>query len=346
MTADTVGGVWPYALELARALPDIGFALATMGAPVSARQRDEADGIANVDIFESTYRLEWMDNPWADVAAAGRWLLGLEARLKPDVVHLNGYTHARLPWRAPVVVVAHSCVLSWWRAVKREPAPACWDRYREEVRAGLEAAGLVVAPTHAMLASLRENYGPVRHARVIPNGRTPQQFPPGIKENFILASGRLWDEGKNAAALERVAPRLRWPVYLAGEGAGEPAGAHRLGRLAPAELARWYGRAAIFAHPARYEPFGLSVLEAALAGCALVLGDIPSLRENWYDAALFVPPDDDAALERALNGLIEDPHTRAGLRARASARAAHFHPARMAAAYRAAAYMEAERLCA
>ncbi len=32
--------------------------------------------------------------------------------------------------------------------------------------------------------------------------------------------------------------------------------------------------------PARYEPFGLSVLEAALSGCALVLGDIPSLRES------------------------------------------------------------------
>ena len=33
--------------------------------------------------------------------------------------------------------------------------------------------------------------------------------------------------------------------------------------------------------PARYEPFGLSILEAALSGCALVLGDLPSLRELW-----------------------------------------------------------------
>jgi hypothetical protein len=46
--------------------------------------------------------------------------------------------------------------------------------------------------------------------------------------------------------------------------------------------------------PARYEPFGLSVLEAALSGCALVPGDIASLRGNWDGVAEFVCPDDAA----------------------------------------------------
>ena len=39
---------------------------------------------------------------------------------------------------------------------------------------------------------------------------------------------------------------------------------------------------------ALYEPFGLAVLEAAQAGCALVLSDIPTFRELWDGAALFV----------------------------------------------------------
>ena len=39
-----------------------------------------------------------------------------------------------------------------------------------------------------------------------------------------------------------------------------------------------------------YEPFGLAVLEAAQAGCALVLSDIPTFRELWDGAAMFVPP--------------------------------------------------------
>ena len=30
---------------------------------------------------------------------------------------LNAYVHAALPFGRPVLVVAHSCVTSWWRAV-------------------------------------------------------------------------------------------------------------------------------------------------------------------------------------------------------------------------------------
>jgi hypothetical protein len=30
-----------------------------------------------------------------------------------------------LPWRAPKLVVGHSCVLSWYWGVRRETAPAC-----------------------------------------------------------------------------------------------------------------------------------------------------------------------------------------------------------------------------
>jgi glycosyltransferase involved in cell wall biosynthesis len=48
------------------------------------------------------------------------------------------------------------------------------------------------------------------------------------------------------------------------------------------------------------------VLEAALSGCALVLGDIPSLREVWGEAAVYVRPDDERALARAVTALVHD----------------------------------------
>jgi hypothetical protein len=38
------------------------------------------------------------------------------------------------------------------------------------------------------------------------------------------------------------------------------------------------------------EPFGLAVLEAAQAGCPLVLSDLPGFRELWDGAALFRRP--------------------------------------------------------
>ena len=87
-------------------------------------------------------------------------------------------------------------------------------------------------------------------------------------------------------------------------------------------MARHLGSAAIFAAPARYEPFGLAILEAAAAGCALVLGDISSLRENWGGAALFVDPEDPPALQRRHHALIADPEERTRLAAAARDRAA------------------------
>jgi glycogen synthase len=93
-------------------------------------------------------------------------------------------------------------------------------------------------------------------------------------------------------------------------------------------------RAAIYALPARYEPFGLSALEAAQCGCALVLGDIPSLREIWGNAAIFVAPDDSAALEAAIGLLIRDEALRMNMARRAQARARRYTPSAMALRYR------------
>jgi glycosyltransferase involved in cell wall biosynthesis len=112
-----------------------------------------------------------------------------------------------------------------------------------------------------------------------------------------------------------------------------PPGVHTLGPLPRHVLAGWFARAAIYALPARYEPFGLSVLEAALSGCALVLGDIPSLRENWSGAAIFVPPGDRAALNGALLQLIHSPEQRHALVRQSLLRARAFAPEKMAAAY-------------
>jgi glycosyltransferase involved in cell wall biosynthesis len=341
MTVDPVGGVFTYAVELSRGLGRHGIqvSLATMGGRLRREQAHSLARLGNVTPYESTFQLEWMDQPWRDVARAGEWLTALEARLKPDLVHLNGYAHAALPWRAPVVVVAHSCVLAWWEAVRHGPAPAEWARYREAVGAGLRAADVVVAPTTAVLQDLQRHHGAVPRARVVPNGRDPRAFPVRPKGPFVLCATRLWDEAKNVEALRAVAARLPWPVCVAGA-AQSPEG-HRvsldglwaLGALAPAALARWFSRAAIYALPASYEPFGLSALEAGLAGCALVLGDIPSLREVWDDAAAFVDPADRDALTETLQRLIAGEEERARLGERARARALEYSPDRMAEGY-------------
>ena len=78
----------------------------------------------------------------------------------------------------------------------------------------------------------------------------------------------------------------------------------------------------VFVSPALYEPFGLAVLEAAQAGCALVLADIPTFRELWDGAALFVPPSDDRAIAATLSTITADTALRTRMAAAAERRAA------------------------
>jgi len=344
MTVDTVGGVWTYALELARALEPHGIeiVMASMGARLTRGQHQEVLARKNVRLFESAYRLEWMDDAWDDVDRAGDWLLQIAERVRPDLIHLNGYSHAVLSWNAPVLVAAHSCVLSWWHAVKNEEAPARYDEYRARVVAGLVAAHSVIAPSVAMRDALAVHYGTDFSCTAIHNGRDPRSFFCGEKKPVVFSCGRIWDEAKNLRLLDVIAPAIEWPIAVAGDCryAGGPTTALNnlrcLGKLDPRELAQQLSAAAIFVLPARYDPFGLSALEAALSGCALVLGDIPSLREIWHGAAIFVPPDHATELANAIKNLIENGRSREDFGRRARARALEFSSYRMGKEYFAA----------
>lgn len=340
MTADAIGGIWHYALGLCAALPEIRFVLAVMGPMPSAAQREAAAGLENIVLEEYGHRLEWMQGAAGRLAPSRHWLTLLARRYRPDLLHVNGYAHARNATGLPTLAVAHSDVLSWWRAVHGVAAPREWGPYRREVVAGLRAAGRIVAPTAAVLDDLAREYRFDRRAGgVIPNGIDIASYAPQPKRAAIMAAGRLWDEAKNLALLDEVAAGIDWPIDIAGE-ANHPEGgqarlraARALGVLNPAEMAERLGGAAIFAAPARYEPFGLGILEAAASGCALVLGNIPSLRETWDGAALFVPPDDAGAWRTTLCCLIACDSRREALGAAARHRALAFARQRMAARY-------------
>lgn len=335
MTADPIGGVWTYALELARGLTSEGVevSVAVEGGEPSEPQRAELDNLPLAGWWSTNRKLEWMPEPWRDVDATGAWLQELAGIVRPDLVHLNSFSHGALGWDVPVVLTAHSCVPSWWRSVHGVDAPAEWDEYRTRVEAGLRGADVVTAPTAAFFDRFRALYDVQNPAAIIPNGIASLN-PNPVKEPVVLAAGRVWDEAKNVAALASIAPRLPWPVVVVGDA---PKVATRsvtyTGKLARHDLHRRMEASTIFCAPARYEPFGLAALEAASAGCALVLGAIPTLREVWEDAARFVEPNDPEDLRRACVELIEDPELRLRMAARATQRAAAFTRERMVAGY-------------
>lgn len=341
MTADTIGGVWPYTVELCGALARHGVTvtLMTMGRLPDEAQLAQIRGLDNVDLVPTAYRTEWMADCAEDLARSGEELLQLETALAPDVVHLNGYWHAGLSFRAPVLLTAHSCVTSWWKACRKTALPAEWAPYERCVADAVRRANMLVAPTTAFLAEFQALHGDAASARTIHNGRSQTRFKPGVKRRIVLAAGRVWDEAKNISLLCRAAEQLDVPIVVAGElvapdGAIFDAnGIAALGKLTTAEMARWMAEAAVFAAPARYEPFGMGILEAALSGCALILSDIPSLRELWDGAATFVNPDDLAGLRRAIRMLSEMPQLAASDGRKARERALTYSSERMGDLY-------------
>lgn len=337
MTADTVGGVWQYATDLGSGLVEQGFEpiIATMGARPSEAQRAGA----NVEIVETDLPLDWLAASPREIAEAGHEIARLADKLRADIVQLNAPAlAAQTEFDQPVVAVAHSCVGTWWQAVKggRIDLDLGW---RAELTAkGLRAADRVVAPSGAFAAMLQHCYDLDEAPAVVRNGRRPLPVAPGGQpENAAFTAGRLWDDGKNVAVLDRAAALTSVPMRAAGPVQG-PNGAaialqhvQPLGSLGDAQIAQQLASRPVFASAAVYEPFGLAVLEAAQAGCALVLSDIPTFRELWDGAACFVYPHDSAGFARAIETIISDPGLRDRLGAAARERAGEYTVERMAA---------------
>lgn len=334
LVTDAVGGVWVYTLDLARALQTLGIdsVLAVTGPSPTAKQLEEASDVRLVD---TGLPLEWLDTTTEEISRAGQAIAELAKREGADIVQTSSASLlADAEFAQPTVAVQHSCLASWWAAVKRTPLPDDFQWRRELVQRGMERASAVVAPSIAFAAETARIYG-VR-AAAVHNGRRPawtREIPQG---QFVFTAGRLWDEGKNLATLDAAAARVRVPFQAAGAQRG-PNGAQvelrhveALGPLTHTRLSGLYAARPIYASAALYEPFGLSVLEAAQAGCALVLSDIPTHREIWGGAAIFVSPRDDRALASAIQDLLDDPDEREQLGRLAAARSAHYTPARMA----------------
>lgn len=334
ITADAVGGIWQYALDLADGLAGRGVrtTLAVLGPEPDATQMRDADRIEGCRVLSTGLPLDWTANSAADVNQAGETLAALAISAGADLVHLHSPAFAAGGlFRVPVVVSCHSCVATWWDAVEGGPLPADFGWRRDLTGEGLRAADALVAPSAAFAAATAAAYRLPVPPLVVPNGRRAASLPEtGEPADFVFTAGRLWDRGKNVATLGRAAARLSVPVRAAGplhgpNGDAAATGAiEALGRLGEDGIRAQLARRPVFVSLARYEPFGLAVLEAAQSGCALVLSDIPTFRELWDGAASFVPADDDAAAAAAIEALIADPARRAALGAVARERSRTF----------------------
>ena len=311
ITSDTVGGVWTYTRELVTGLALHGHkvTLVSFGKLPSPEQCSWLRQLESVDYRPTEYRLEWMEVSEHDIEESRHYLELLIREVRPDVLHFSQYCYGDIDVDVPRIVVAHSDVVSWWVAVHgREPDDTPWmRRYREHVTNGLRAAGLVVAPSQWMLDAVSRHYLRPERAGVIYNGRSRELFDPAQqKQELILSVGRIWDEGKHVSLLLQAAQPMAtkivgWTQEPGRENRAFPALPSNIelsGPQSEGELRDIYAKASLYAATSRYEPFGLSPVEAALSGCALVMNDIPVFHELWGDAAAYFRKDDPADLAR------------------------------------------------
>jgi glycosyltransferase involved in cell wall biosynthesis len=336
MTTDAVGGVWPYALDLSRYLcaAGVNVTLAVTGPAPSESQREEAEAILGLAVLPTNLPLDWTAPEPSVVVRAGADLARLAVECGAHLVHLNSAAYAaENQFAAPLLIACHSCVATWWDAVRAQDLPTDFIWRRDQVAKGYAEARMLVAPSHAFAEATRRVYGRHVAPRVVYNGRTHSrsaQSGMALPSKFAFTAGRLWDEGKNLKTVDRAAALTEVPVLAAGSLAGpngvrmELPNLQALGQLDSHAIAACFDAASVFVSPAYYEPFGFAVLEAARSGTALILSNISTFREIWGEAASYVPCDDAEALAGEIERLIADPDLRSRRAAEAQRRAIRY----------------------
>ena len=117
---------------------------------------------------------------------------------------------------------------------------------------------------------------------------------PDIRTRHPTAELVVLGEGPQRPDLEQLAANLEVPVHL-------------LGRVP--DVAAWLQRADVLVHPARWEGFGLALLEAMLASKPVVATSVSSIPEIVVDGqtGLLVPPDEPQVLAAAVTRVLDEP---------------------------------------
>ena len=205
LVTDAVGGVWVYSLELARALRPLGVetVLAVMG-PSPDANAARGRPAASAGRHRPAARLARHERG-GDRARRALRLPSLRRRegvgRRPDAAAPRCSPSATST--APIVAVQHSCVATWWRAVKGRRCRHEFGWRTSSVERGLDARrrGRRAEPAFAARDYARI-YG-VPAASRCTTAAAPHAHATIPQGDFVFTAGRLWDEGKNIATLDR-----------------------------------------------------------------------------------------------------------------------------------------------
>ncbi|KAA6459095.1 glycosyltransferase family 4 protein [Acidobacteria bacterium AB60] len=345
MTTDTLGGVWTFSLEMAAGLLERGdtVLLISFGRPPSAAQREQWEQLelrysGRFESLVTEIPVEWAESE-GPVYERGAALLEQEAmRFAPDLIHTNQFCYGAIDVPIPRVITAHQDVFGRNRSCdeRRVLRSPFLTRYKALAQQGLNSADAVVAPTRWMLDDLARSFTLSRNTAIVAHGRQLQARFQNFRELRAITAGRVTDAAKGLDTLAHVTAEM--PIVVAGETRPGEEGkvpgfgtARLIGQLAEAEMVDLLQHSSVYLCLSRYEPFGMTALEAGLCGCAVVARNIPSLLEVWGSAAMYF--DDADALSTILARLHSNATVLHDARESAYRRAQRFTRARMVEQY-------------
>jgi phosphatidylinositol alpha-mannosyltransferase len=303
------GGVQQQVLDIGRLLAVAGEKVTIIG-PGAAAVADDAYRVAEVGRVRPV-RANGSVVPLALGFSIARLIRDAAADI--DVLHVHEplmpvVGPAALRAGRPVVATFHASPPAWM-AVAYRAGPPRWLRRRWFKRSVLTAVSAAAARGPRWL-------GPVE---IIPNGVDIASYEVQVPK----IAGRVAFLGRDEPRKGLSVLKEAWPHVLSNHpgavlaviGADSPdPDSHRvsnveyMGRVDEAEKRRLLGQASIMVAPNRRgESFGLVVVEAMAAGCAVVASDIPAFRAVAGGAAELVPPGNPADLANAISRLLSDP---------------------------------------
>jgi glycosyltransferase involved in cell wall biosynthesis len=174
-----------------------------------------------------------------------------------------------------------------------------------------------VLASSSFLAEEARSLG-AREVHVIPPGvEVPARVGVPDEPPHVLFAGRLSEE---KGILEFVAATDGMRRVIVGDGPLREQVPEAVGFVPPAEIGRWYERAAVVCTPSRREGYGLAAREAMAHARPVVATRTGGLADLGA-GAVFVPPGDVGALREAVGALLADPARRAELGRAARAQA-------------------------
>jgi glycosyltransferase involved in cell wall biosynthesis len=275
--------------------------------------------------------------------------------LKHHRVDLMHFPHFNTPllYNGPFLVTIHDIL---WHQVRGSKVTTLnplvyylkYLGYRLVVNHAVTASKAIIVPSNYVKQDLLKTFPqlPANKINIIYEGVThPQKLQvPSAKfhEPYILYIGSAYPH-KNIPIIFPVLKKLNLTLKIISsrsvfldklkiqaQNAGVEDQVEFLGFVSDDKIQELFQSALVLVHPSLSEGFGLTGLEAMMAGCPVIASNVASLPEIYGDAAMYFDPNNSACLASQINQLISQPALRSNLITKGMARAKTFSWSKMA----------------